>query len=125
MSRNQPTEMWTVETGEYSDHRVLCVCPTKKQAETIAAALNSNNKRWGDAFIGTLPVATDVNYWHPLAAAIETALTRTQTGCNQPVTPAPWMSQAAEHIANAILRYTSVDNARNIARTIELEANDA
>jgi len=63
--------------------------------------------------------------WHPLAAAIETALTRTQTGCNQPVTPAPWMSQAAEQIANAILRYSSVDNARNIARTIELEANDA
>lgn len=100
MSRNQPTEMWTVETGEYSDHRVLCVCPTKKQAETIAAALNSNNKRWGDAFIGTL--------------------TRTQTGCNQPVTPAPWMSQAAEHIANAIIQHTTLDQTRHIAALIEL-----
>lgn len=62
--------------------------------------------------------------WHPLVAAIEVAMTRTHTGCDHPVAPAPWMSQAAEQIADAILRYTSIDGARSIARTIEL-ATDA
>ena len=59
----------------------------------------------------------------PLVTAIAQLLTRTHTGTNQPVTPAPWMTTAAEHIANAILRYTSVDNARSIARTIELDTD--
>lgn len=54
--------MWTVESGGYSDHRVLCVCPTKKQAEALVEALNSNKSGWSDAFIGSLPVATEVNF---------------------------------------------------------------
>ena len=60
--------------------------------------------------------------WHPLKAAIEVAMVRNHTGCDQPVAPPPWMSAAAEEIADAILRYTTVDNARSIARTMELGA---
>lgn len=62
MSRSQPHEMWTVESGEYSDHRVLCVCRTKKQAQEIADALNANKSGYYDAYVGTLPIATGVNY---------------------------------------------------------------
>lgn len=62
MSRSQPNEMWTVESGEYSDHRVLCVCRTKKLAQELVDALNGDSSRWGNAFIGSLPVATGVNY---------------------------------------------------------------
>ncbi len=56
----------------------------------------------------------------PLVAAIETCLTRHHTGSNQPVTPAPWMTAAAEQIATAIIQHTTLDHARHIALLIEL-----
>lgn len=58
--------------------------------------------------------------WHPLLAAIETCLTRLHTGSNQPVTPAPWMTAAADQIATAIIQHTNTDQTRHIAALIEL-----
>ena len=58
--------------------------------------------------------------WHPLVAAIETCLTQHHTGSNQPVTPAPWMTAAADQIATAIIQHTTLDQTRHIAALIEL-----
>ena len=58
--------------------------------------------------------------WHPLLAAIETCLTSHQIGTTEPVTPAPWMSAAADQIATAIIQHTNTDQARHIAALIEL-----
>lgn len=38
----------------------------------------------------------------PLVTAIAQLLTRTHTGTNQPVTPAPWMTAAAGELAAAV-----------------------
>lgn len=53
--------------------------------------------------------------WHPLSAAIETCLTRHHTGSNQPATPAPWMTAAADQIATAIIQHAALDQTRHIA----------
>ncbi len=42
------------------------------------------------------------------------------TGSNQPVTPAPWMTAAADQIATAIIQHTTLDQTRHIALLIEL-----
>lgn len=55
-----------------------------------------------------------------MVAAIETCLTRHHTGSNQPDTPAPWMTAAADQIATAIIQHTTLDQTRHIAALIEL-----
>lgn len=51
--------MYTVERGAYSDHRVLCVCKTKRQANAIVKAYNGDPESWGEnAFVGELPIVT-------------------------------------------------------------------
>lgn len=42
--------VWVVSTGSYSDYRVLCACPTKKDAERVARKYGS------DAGIESLPI---------------------------------------------------------------------
>lgn len=53
MTTNRAAEpaktVWAVTKGEYSDYRVLCVCPTQKQAQLVAAAYNEDSDRWKDA----------------------------------------------------------------------------
>lgn len=53
--------LYTVETGCYSDHRILCVCATKAEAEAIAARVRTpdieEDGRWwpdSDAEVGEI-----------------------------------------------------------------------
>lgn len=50
--------VWTVEKGQYSDHRVLCVARTKPEAEAIAAAYNGDEDAWGKAYVNSLPMVS-------------------------------------------------------------------
>ena len=56
----------------------------------------------------------------PLVQAVAGLIARHHTGCNQPVTPAPWMTAAADQIATAIIQHTTLDQTRHIALLIEL-----
>lgn len=48
--------VWAVSKGDYSDHTILCVCPTKERATLIAAAFNGDDDedRWGEARVEAL-----------------------------------------------------------------------
>lgn len=49
--------MWTVEVGEYSDYKVMCVTHTKAEAERITELYNGTNEStYNNAYIGSLPV---------------------------------------------------------------------
>lgn len=41
--------MYAVARGEYSDYRVMCVCPTEADAETVAMKFNHGSGRGYDA----------------------------------------------------------------------------
>lgn len=51
-------EVWAVVKGDYSDYRVMCVCPTKDRATLVAAAYNTaddeDGYRWGEARVESL-----------------------------------------------------------------------
>lgn len=40
------TLIYAVSSGSYSDYRVLCVCPTKADAEVVAAKLRGDKGGW-------------------------------------------------------------------------------
>lgn len=46
---------WVVSKGSYSDYRVLCVCPTKRDAETVASKYNAGDA-YADARVESLMV---------------------------------------------------------------------
>lgn len=39
-------KVYAVSSGSYSDYRVLCVCPTKKDAETLALRIRRDEESW-------------------------------------------------------------------------------
>ncbi len=56
------TEMFAVSSGEYSDYRVLCVCPTKADAEAVAALFNEHIQ-FEHAEVESLPLITGDMEW--------------------------------------------------------------
>lgn len=60
MTNDQETVAWVVSAGDYSDYRVLCVCPSKADAEEVARKINTakEDSRWwyGDASVESLPI---------------------------------------------------------------------
>lgn len=51
------TKMWAVTSGSYSDYRVLCLCPTEKDALIVASKLKNDEDSWhSDAEVTTFPV---------------------------------------------------------------------
>ena len=47
---------WVVSSGAYSDYRVVCVCDSKKRAQTVAAAMRGDPDGYrGDARVEQLP----------------------------------------------------------------------
>ena len=56
---SEPGEVvWALSSGEYSDYHVMCVCPSKEDAGTLAARYNADSGPFGDAArVESLPVA--------------------------------------------------------------------
>lgn len=48
--------IWVVSTGEYSDYRVMCACPTKADANAVMKKYNESGDNWSDARVEQLPV---------------------------------------------------------------------
>ena len=48
--------VWLVSSGSYSDYRVHCAAPSKKAAQSIVAALNSDEQTRHHYFIEQVPV---------------------------------------------------------------------
>lgn len=48
-------EVWAVSSGCYSDYSVLCVCPSKADAEAVAAKFNAADK-YEEARVESFPV---------------------------------------------------------------------
>ncbi|HKZ20334.1 MAG TPA: hypothetical protein VJQ57_09505 [Acidimicrobiia bacterium] len=52
-------EIHVVSSGLYSDYQVLCACPSKEDAETVAAKLRGDRDGWrSDAVVETLPLVS-------------------------------------------------------------------
>jgi hypothetical protein len=50
---------WGVSTGSYSDYRMLCICPSKRDAQAVAAKMRADKHGWRrDARVEPLPVVT-------------------------------------------------------------------
>ncbi len=56
------TEMFAVSSGSYSDYQVLCVCPTKADAEAVAALVNEHIQ-FEHAEVESLPLITGDMEW--------------------------------------------------------------
>jgi hypothetical protein len=51
-------KVWTIASGEYSDYRVHCACPSKEDADLLASRLNAtrNSGYYDDFVVEELPV---------------------------------------------------------------------
>jgi hypothetical protein len=53
--------IYVVSAGSYSDYRVLCACPTKRDADAVAAKIRASDSWKSDARVETLEmVSADV-----------------------------------------------------------------
>lgn len=52
-------QVWTVESGQYSDHKVMCVTRTKREADAIAKLYNQDSDGYRDAYVSTLPLISE------------------------------------------------------------------
>lgn len=46
MPEHAVQQVWAVSSGSYSDYRVLCVCPSEADAETVASKLRGEKDGW-------------------------------------------------------------------------------
>lgn len=51
--------LWTVERGEYSDHKVMCACRTKAEAQAVLDAYNADEESRRAARLGRLPLVSE------------------------------------------------------------------
>ena len=51
-------EVFAVSRGDYSDYRVLCVCPTEEDAKTVSEKFNATAGSYGQSGVETIPLVT-------------------------------------------------------------------
>lgn len=56
MSENKGYPLrWVVSAGDYSDYKVMCICDSKKRAETVAMLYNADRETYSTARVEQLP----------------------------------------------------------------------
>lgn len=68
---DQQRIMWAVSTGTYSDYRVMCVCPSEDDANTVASKFNASGDGWSPARAESFPIVSADVERHLVATFME------------------------------------------------------